>query len=172
MNHREPAMVIRIAVIFFAGLFSILPVHAQSHDEMLPVPHNLQREAAQAHAERKAFLLMFSLPGCSYCRVVRRNYLMPLLRDAAPTDRPVIREVQITSRESLTGFDGKPTTQAALATQYGVQVAPTVIVVNAEGELLADPIVGGDNNGFYSAYLDRALEAAAKQFSAQRVRPR
>ncbi len=154
------------------GWMIMLPAHAQAPDEMLPVPQNLQREAAQAQSERKAFLLMFSLPGCSYCKVVRRHYLMPLLRDAAPADRPVIREVQITSRESLSGFDGKSTTQSALATRYGVQVAPTVIVVNAEGELLADPIVGGDTNGFYSAYLDRALEAAAKQFSTQRVRPR
>ena len=165
-------MLRRMLTIIITGWLSVLPAQAQSPDEMLHVPQNLQREAAQAHSERKAFLLMFSLPGCSYCKVVRRNYLMPLLRDAAPADRPVIREVQITSRESLTGFDGKPTTQSALANRYGVQVAPTVIVVNAEGELLADPIVGGDNNGFYSAYLDRALEAAAKQFIAQRVRPR
>lgn len=165
-------MLRRMLTTIITGWLIMLPAHAQSPDEMLPVPQNLQREAAQAHSERKAFLLMFSLPGCSYCKVVRRNYLMPLLRDAAPADRPVIREVQITSRESLTGFDGKPTTQSALATRYGVQVAPTVIVVNAEGELLADPIVGGDTNGFYSAYLDRALEAAAKQFSTQRVRPR
>lgn len=165
-------MLRRMLTTIITGWLIMLPAHAQSPDEMLPVPQNLQREAAQAHSERKAFLLMFSLPGCSYCKVVRRNYLMPLLRDAAPADRPAIREVQITSRESLTGFDGKPTTQSALATRYGVQVAPTVIVVNAEGELLADPIVGGDTNGFYSAYLDRALEAAAKQFSTQRVRPR
>ena len=80
--------------------------------------------------------------------------------------------MQITSRDSLQGFDGKATTQSALATRYGVQVAPTVLVVNAEGELLADPIVGGDNNGFYSAYLDRALEAAEKQFTRQRVKVR
>lgn len=165
-------MLRRMITIIITGWLIMLPAQAQSPDEMLPIPQNLQREAAQAHSERKAFLLMFSLPGCSYCKVVRRNYLMPLLRDAAPADRPTIREVQITSRESLTGFDGKPTTQSALATRYGVQVAPTVIVVNAEGELLADPIVGGDNNGFYSAYLDRALEAAAKQFSTLRVRPR
>lgn len=165
-------MLRRTITIIIASWLAICSVHAQPADEMLPVPQNLQREATQAHAERKAFLLMFSLPGCSYCKVVRRNYLMPLLRDAVPADRPVIREVQITSRESLTGFDGKPTTQSALATRYGVQVAPTVIVVNAEGELLADPIVGGDTNGFYSAYLDRALEAAAKQFTSQRVRPR
>ena len=165
-------MFIRIALILsISGLF-ILPAQAQSHDDMLPVPQNLQREAAQAHADRKAFLLMFSLPGCGYCKVVRRNYLMPLLRDASPAERPVIREVQITSRDSLQGFDGKATTQSALATRYGVQVAPTVIVVNAEGELLADPIVGGDNNGFYSAYLDRALEAAEKQFTRQRVKVR
>jgi hypothetical protein len=44
--------------------------------------------------------------------------------------------------------------------------------VNAEGELLAVPIVGGLNNGFYSAYLDRALEAAEKQFTNQRVKVR
>ena len=165
-------MVIRIALILLISGLSILPAQAQSHDDMLPVPQNLQREAAQAHADRKAFLLMFSLPGCGYCKVVRRNYLMPLLRDASPAERPVIREVQITSRDSLQGFDGKATTQSALATRYGVQVAPTVIVVNAEGELLADPIVGGDNNGFYSAYLDRALEAAEKQFTRQRVKVR
>jgi len=165
-------MVIRIAAILLTGWLVILPAHAQSHDDMLPVPQNLQREAAQAHADRKPFLLMFSLPGCGYCKVVRRNYLVPLLRDSSPADRPVIREVQITSRESLQGFDGKATTQSALATRYGVQVAPTVIVVNAEGELLADPIVGGDNNGFYSAYLDRALEAAEKQFTSQRVKVR
>jgi thioredoxin-related protein len=172
MNLREATMVIRIAAILFTGWFFIVPSHAQSQDEMLPAPQNLQREAAQAHSDRKTFLLMFSLPGCGYCKVVRRNYLMPLLRDAPPADRPVIREVQITSRDSLTGFDGKSTTQSALATRYGVQVAPTVIVVNAEGELLADPIVGGDNNGFYSAYLDRALEAGAKQFTSQRVKVR
>jgi hypothetical protein len=136
-------MVIRIAAILLTSVLFTLPAQAQSHDDMLPVPQNLQREAAQAHADRKAFLLMFSLPGCGYCKVVRRNYLMPLLRDASPADRPVIREV-----------------------------APTVIVVNAEGELLADPIVGGDNNGFYSAYLDRALEAAEKQFTNQRVKVR
>lgn len=165
-------MFIRVVAILFAAWLVILPSHARSQNVMLPVPQNLQLEAAQAHAERRAFLLMFSLPGCGYCNVVRRNYLMPLLREAAPADRPVIREVQITSRESLTGFDGKATTQSALATRYGVQIAPTVLVLSADGELLADPIVGGDNNGFYSFYLDRALEAAAKQFTNQRVRPR
>jgi thioredoxin-related protein len=172
MNIREVTMVIRIAALLFTGWLAVVPAHAQAQDDMLPVPENLQREAAQAHADRKPFLLMFSLPGCGYCKVVRRNYLVPLLRDASPADRPVIREVQITSRDSLQGFDGKATTQSALATRYGVQVAPTVIVVNAEGELLADPIVGGDNNGFYSAYLDRALEAAEKQFTSQRVKVR
>ena len=165
-------MALRIAAFLLTSCFFMLPAHAQSHDEMLPAPQNLQREAAQAQADRKAFLLMFSLPGCAYCKVVRRNYLVPLLRDASPADRPVIREVQITSRDSVQGFDGKPTTQSALANHYGVQVAPTVIVVNAAGELLADPIIGGDNNGFYSAYLDRALEAAEKQFTSQRVKVR
>lgn len=172
MNRREDVMIIRIALSVLTIWLTFSLAHAQSHEAMLTVPQNLQREAAEAQSDHKPFLLMFSLPGCPYCKVVRRNYLMPLLRDAEPADRPVIREVHMTSRESLIGFDGKPTTPAALATRYGVQVAPTVIVVNADGVLLDDPIVGGDNNGFYSAYLDRALEAGAKQFKNQRVRPR
>lgn len=165
-------MLLRIAAVVMSCWMTIASAIAQSPDEMLPAPQHLQREAAQAQADRKAFLLMFSLPGCPYCKVVRRNYLFPLLRDGQPADRPVIREVHMTSREPLTGFDGKPTTPAALAKHYGVQVAPTVIVVNADGVLLDDPIAGGDNNGFYSAYLDRALESAARQFTTQRVRPR
>ena len=52
-------MLRRMITIIITGWLIMLPAQAQSPDEMLPIPQNLQREAAQAHSERKAFLLMF-----------------------------------------------------------------------------------------------------------------
>ena len=139
---------------------------AQTQSGMLPVPENLQQEAAQAQAAGKPLVLLFSLPDCPFCKVVRQNYLMPMLRDPAVAERPVIRELQITSRKSVTGFDGMLTTQAALAKRYGVRMAPTLVFVDAAGEQIAAPVVGGDGHGFYIAYLDKAFDEAAKNLAS------
>ena len=160
--------------LFFLPLFALTTSLAVAQqDAMLPVPLNLQKEAAQAQAEGKPLVLMFSLPGCPYCKVVRQNYLAPMLKENPESERPVLREVHITSDRPLVGFDGSQTSQSALASRYGVRIAPTLIFVDARGDLLADPIVGGDGTGFYLAYLDSAFAASAKKLlPTKRVRPR
>ena len=160
--------------LFFLPLFALtVSLSAAQQDAMLPVPLNLQKEAAQAQAEGKPLVLMFSLPGCPYCKVVRQNYLAPMLTENPESERPVLREVHITSDRPLVGFDGSQTSQSALASRYDVRIAPTLIFVDARGDLLADPIVGGDGTGFYLAYLDSAFAASAKKLlPSKRVRPR
>ena len=128
----------------------------------------MQQEGVQAQAENKPLVLMFSLPDCPYCKVVRTNYLEPMLREGKAADRPFIRELEITSAKSLTDFDGSRTTQSALAKRYGVRMAPTLVFVDAAGQLLAAPIVGGEH-GFYLAYLERAFAEAAKNSAARRI---
>lgn len=162
----------RLAGLVWTSVLLCGIAHAEPAPAMLTEPRNLQQEASDAQAARKPLVLLFSLPGCPYCKVIRQNYLWPLLRDNPPAERPVIRELEITSRQPLRDFDGTLTTPAALAARYGVQVAPTVLFLNAQGQLLADPLVGGDGNGFYSGYLDRALEDAASQLGRPRARPR
>ncbi len=132
------------------------PGIAQSAPEHLPAGDDLRQAAAVARAEGKPLLLMFSLPECPYCRVVRRNYLLPLLRHPVPAERPQVRELMMTSRRAVTDFDGTVTTPAALARRYQVAVAPTLVFVDATGARLIDPLVGGDH-AFYDAYLERAL---------------
>ena len=141
---------------------------AQSHGAKLLVPENLQLDSKQAQSENKPLVLMFSLPDCPYCKVVRTNYLEPMLREGTAAERPVIRELQINSRKSLTDFDGSLTTQSALAKRYQVRMAPTLVFVDAAGQMLAAPIVGGEH-GFYTAYLDRAFAEAAKNSAAGRI---
>ncbi len=154
------------ALAFFLCLSAV--AFAQSQAPTLPVADNLQQQASDAQAAGKPLVLMFSLPDCPYCKVVRRNYLGPLLREANP---PVIRELTMTSRQSIRDYDGSATTPAALAKRYGVLVAPTLVFVDASGEMLADPLVGGDNQ-FYDAYLDRAFDESHKKLAARKQRNR
>ena len=155
---------------FILFLLCLLPLAAaaQSQGAKLSVPDNLQQDSMLAQTENKPLVLMFSLPDCPYCKVVRTNYLEPMLREGKPAERPHIRELKITSAKSLTDFDGSRTTQSALAKRYGVRMAPTLVFVDATGQLLAAPIVGGEH-GFYLAYLDRAFAEAAKNITAGRI---
>ncbi len=141
---------------------------AQAQTVMLPVAEDLQQLATQAHEAGKPLVLMFSLPDCPYCKVVRRNYLGPLLRENNP---PMIRELTMTARQSIPDYDGGRTTPSALARRYGVVVAPTLVFVDADGEMLAEPLVGGDHP-FYGAYLDRAFDESHKKLAARKSRSR
>lgn len=101
--------------------------------------------------------------------MIRQNYLSPLTRMDDARHRAVVRELDITSTGSVKGFDGSSATQHAVARQYGIRVAPTVLFVDARGKLLAEPIVGGDVSGLYGGYLDNRLSEAAKRLAAEQV---
>lgn len=147
-------------------LLCLLPLAAaaQAHGSKLEVADNLQRDGMQAKAENKPLVLMFSLPDCPFCKVVRTHYLEPMLRTGPASERPLIRELQISSAKSLIGFDGFVTTQSALAKRYAVRMAPTLVFVDAAGQMLTAPVIGGEH-GFYMAYLDRAFAEATKNIA-------
>lgn len=152
-------------------MISLLLPLAAGAQEMLPMAKHLQQEATQAQSAGKPLVLMFSLPECPYCKVVRKNYLRPMLRDLPPAEQPVIRELTMNGRQAIKDFDGTVTTPTALAKRYGVKVAPTLVFVNASGELLTDPLVGGDHQ-FYTVYLDRAFDESQRKLTSTRVKVR
>ena len=61
---------------------------------------------------------------------------------------------------SSRNFGGTRTTHQALAERYGVFLSPTVLVVDANGRALGEPIVGLLTIDFYGAYIDNALKSA------------
>ncbi|MDM5181608.1 thioredoxin [Massilia sp. DJPM01] len=135
--------------------------------QALDAPRALAAEAAQAAQRGQPLLLLFSLPGCGYCDVVRRNYLLPLTRDGDEQARPVVREVGLAGTAPFTGFNAQASSGAALAAHYQVRIAPTVLLLDARGALLAPPLVGGDVSGMYGAYLDAALAQAQRKIASQ-----
>lgn len=141
---------------------------AQPHLPLLPAPVDLRADAMQSDHQGKPVVILFSMPDCPYCKVVRENYLAPLLRQEPAAQRPIIREVDVSGSTRFTGFDGKQLTHREFASAYGVYFAPSVIFLDAKGKPLAEPLVGGDTAGMYGAYFDRSMAEAVTRLGASR----
>ena len=142
-----------------AASLSVVASLAQAKDTALPVPASLPLAAQAAQAKGQPLVLLISLPGCVYCELVRRSYLMPLL----PESGLQAWQLDITNRSaSLMGFDGKPTTAALQTKAWKATFTPTVLFLGSQGQELAERLVGIAVPDFYGAYLEQRLAAARK----------
>jgi len=153
---------------YFLWIVSSLAIAASAE---LPRAENLQTDAKQAVTDKKPIVLFFTLPNCSYCRIVRYDYFLPLLKQRTGNDQPMIREISITGKNSVTLFDGQRVTETEVADRYKVQMTPTVLFVNHEGEVIGNSILGGDHTN-YIALFDKSLAEASTKMAGKRVRVR
>lgn len=135
---------------------------AAAQHAALPAASDLAADGRDADLRGVPVVILFSLPDCSYCETVRRNYLLPLSREGKAATRPVIREAGLASSAPLRGFDRQAGSGKALAARYGIRVAPSVAVLDGRGKLLVPVLEGGDVAGMYGAYLDDALAGARR----------
>jgi hypothetical protein len=100
---------------------------------------------------------MVSLHGCPFCKVVRENYLHPLIASG-------LQVVQVDMRDNhpLIDFDGTPLTQDAWVRKQGIKLAPTVLFFGAQGREVATRLKGAYLPDFYGAYLDEQLAVARR----------
>lgn len=143
---------------------------AAAQHTALAAADDLAKDARDAARRRVPIVILFSLPDCSYCETVRRNYLLPLSREGEPGGRPIIREAGLASAAPLRGFDKQASSGKALAARYRIRVAPSVAVVDSDGKLLAPALEGGDVAGMYGAYLDEALSGARRALDVSKKR--
>jgi hypothetical protein len=71
--------------------------------------------------------------------------------------------VNIGGTEQAIEFDGVPTTHAGIAKSRGIRGAPEVVFWDSRGRPVAEPLRGMLLPDFYSAYLEEALETAARR---------
>lgn len=133
----------------------------------IPLAADLRADGRLSRARREPIVVLFSLPGCPYCEIVRRSHLLPMLRDpkAAPV---IVRQIDVDSDQAVVGFDGKATTHAAIARAHDVRAVPVVAFWDGDGRPLADPLRGMLLPDFYSAYLDSAIESARARLAGRR----
>jgi len=121
----------------------------------LPAVTDVAAQAAAAAKAGEPLVVLVSLPGCSYCETVRRNYLAP----QAAAGEIAAREVDMTADTPMRDIDGTMTTAKKWARAHNVSVAPTVLFLDANGQPVANALLGLQGD-FYGAYLEQALDTA------------
>ena len=124
----------------------------------LPPATSLPDELARALAQGSPLVVMVSLEGCPFCKIVRESYLAPLRQD----QRLPVVQVDMRSQRSVKNFNGMVTTHQALIAAWRTDVAPTVLFFGRQGVEVAQRLVGGYIPDFYGAYLSERLETARR----------
>lgn len=122
----------------------------------LPAPHSLAQSLAAALRTGQALVVLVSLEGCAFCKVVRSNYLGPMHQ------REGLAAVQIDMRSNapVQDFQGVATTHDALVRAWGVRLAPTVLFFGPGGVEVAERLRGASIPDYYGAYLDERIRTA------------
>jgi thioredoxin-related protein len=128
----------------------------------------LQRDGAKAKAEKKAILLFFNLQGCHFCRYSLRTVVVPMFRDAAWRGVMEFRQITVDDDRSLIDFDGKKMSDIEFAKLRKGGFTPTVMVVDGEGKLLGEPIVGIANADYYGGYVETLAKNAVDAMRARK----
>jgi len=138
------------------------PASAATADH-LPWMTDLPAQAAAASKAGEPLVVLVSLPGCTYCEAVRRNYLAP--QAAAGEIR--VREIDMSADTPLRDVDGTMTTARAWARARNISAAPTVLFLDPRGRNAAAPLRGMQPD-FYGAYFEQALDAAREKVAVAR----
>lgn len=127
---------------------------------VLPVPSSLLAAAQAAQRLHQPLVVMVTLKGCTFCDVVRNNHLLPMYK------RGEVQAVQIDMldrKSTLQNLQGVTTTPYEQARQWKINLAPTLLFINSQGQELAERLEGVGVADFYGAYLDQRLETARHQ---------
>ena len=155
MTPRRTAWTRRRALLALAAAGSVSGARAATRS--LPPSQSLQGELVRALAARQPLVVMVSLHGCPWCKLVREHYLAPM---HAQEGLPVV-QIGMGGTHATRTVAGERTTHGALVRAWGVKLAPTVLFLGPDGREVAERLVGGSPD-FYGAYLDQRLARARR----------
>ncbi|NOX91608.1 MAG: thioredoxin fold domain-containing protein [Gammaproteobacteria bacterium] len=169
----------RHSLIFFllfnlpVGLALATDVISVEMDEDTVVPESLRLAISQdmmalsklSCDNSVPILLMFSTEDCTYCKRLEAEVLGPLRLSGADPERIILRKVLMDKYETLYDFSGSERSAENFGIDRGVEMVPTVQLVDAAGRELVPKIVGYQTPGLYDDYLEKAIEVSRELFA-------
>lgn len=124
-------------------------------ERLLPTSQSLPRDLAAALANKQPLVVMATLHGCPFCKIVREHHLVPLARAGA-----FVTQIHFLSRDVLQDWDGGASTQGDMVKQLGIELAPSVLFYGPGHQEVAQRLTGSSIPDFYGAYLDERMQTA------------
>jgi thioredoxin-related protein len=151
-----------IIVVWLLVISSALLNQAAARETTLTKATDLQADAKISERDRIPIIILYSLPGCPHCEVIRQSHLTPLSRtNNKKMPSAIVRQVDLGSQKTMVDFMGVKTTHQEFVAAQQVKFSPVVIFYGANGQKLGDPLIGAMLPDFYGAYLYDALATAA-----------
>lgn len=132
-------------------------------DHRLPAAISLKDELAAALGLAQPLVVMVSLDGCPFCRVVREHHLVPLLQQGQP-----VVQVDMRSNARVLDFAGKSRSHDELVRTWKANVAPTLLFFGKGAREVAPRLQGASIPDFYGSYLEQRIHAARLELTAAR----
>jgi len=134
-----------------------------SHHSALPQVVKIKdlRETSQA-AQSKSLpiLIMFGTDECPYCKLLKEEFLIPMLISGDYTDKIIIREAHISPRAEIIDFSGKKISISEFSNRYNIHLFPTMIFIDATGQVLVENIRGITTPSLFGGTLDDTIDKA------------
>ena len=112
-------------------------------------------------------LLMFSTEDCSYCKRLEAEVLGPMRIAGIDPKRVILRKVMMDEYDTLRDFAGRERNAEGFAINRGVEIVPTLELLDAKGRTLVPKIVGYQTPGLYDVYLEKAIEISQSLMEIQ-----
>ena len=174
MNLKRRLLLSAIAITM-AGALPSLAAAADTIAIITPSPDNpffkAEADGAAASAAKKPILLFFNLTGCHYCRGALREVIVPMYRDAGWRAAIEFRQITIDDGRKFIDFDGRTIESIDFSKRRKGGFTPTVMMVDGDGKLLGEPLVGIANFDFYGAYVEEMVKKAIAAVRAGSLGP-
>ncbi len=131
------------------------------------VTTNLVRDGREAAARRLPILLVLAAEHCTYCEMLDREILNPMVLSGDYRDKVLIRKVMLDGDGGLLDFAGRRVTAGTFATQHNVSVTPTMLFVDSQGRELAPRLVGINTVEMFAGLVDAAIDQARSKLRAE-----
>lgn len=128
----------------------------------VPVVSDLSSLTPDSDERHVPILLMFSAEDCEYCERLEEDVVRPMMLSGDFDKRAIFRKVMVDNVEQLTDFMGKRIDAEKFAYRRNVDVTPTLMFVDANGNELAPKVIGYQASGLYMAYVNAAIDASTK----------
>ncbi|MCG8489398.1 MAG: thioredoxin fold domain-containing protein [Candidatus Thiodiazotropha sp.] len=127
--------------------------------ETLDTNTNWADASALARQNHTVIMVVFESEDCGYCVRLKQEVLKPL-SDTTQQNLPVIKEFDIYAGGKVTDFNGDVIRSRQFKDRYQVFAVPTLLILDPDGNLLAEPIVGYNSQEEYERLLQESLLAS------------
>ncbi len=149
---------------FLIGLISLLLVStAHAAEVELTDLVDFKADSVEAKNKHLPILLMFSASYCGFCTIIKEEFLKPMKISGDYTNKVIVRVLELDSGDDVIDIDGKKIDPEDLAQRYNIQLTPTLIFVDPQGNELVQKMVGVTTVDFYGGYLDDAINNSLLQ---------